>query len=80
VFPVGISLRDPRSQKRDLGHPSISPFDFAEGTRFVTSLPTHLSESATRDDKGKGDFSLKSGFWTKDPTGARLIRTPCLSF
>jgi hypothetical protein len=25
VFPVGIGLRDPRSQKRDLGHPSISP-------------------------------------------------------
>jgi hypothetical protein len=23
VFPVGIGLRDPRSQKRDLGHPSI---------------------------------------------------------
>jgi hypothetical protein len=30
VFPVGIGLRDPRSQKRDLGHPSISPFDVAE--------------------------------------------------
>jgi hypothetical protein len=28
VFPVGIGLRDPRSQKRDLGHPSISPFSF----------------------------------------------------
>jgi hypothetical protein len=25
VFPVGIGLRDPRSQKRDLGHPSVSP-------------------------------------------------------
>jgi hypothetical protein len=25
VFPVGIGLRNPRSQKRDLGHPSISP-------------------------------------------------------
>jgi hypothetical protein len=25
---VGIGLRDPRSQKRDLGHPSVSPFDF----------------------------------------------------
>jgi hypothetical protein len=31
VFPVGIGLRDPRSQKRDLGHPSTSPFDIAEG-------------------------------------------------
>jgi hypothetical protein len=32
VFPVGIGLRDPRSQTRDLGHPSISPFDVAEGS------------------------------------------------
>jgi hypothetical protein len=30
VLPVGIDLRDPRSQKRDLGHPSVSPFDIAE--------------------------------------------------
>jgi hypothetical protein len=51
VFPVGIGLRDPRSQKRDLGHPSISPFDIAEGTCFVISLPTRLGESAARDDK-----------------------------
>jgi hypothetical protein len=51
VFPVGIGLRDPRSQKRDLGHPSVSPFDIAEGTSFVISLPTRLSESAARDDK-----------------------------
>src|ERR1700730_8580421 len=28
--PAGIGLRDPRSQKRDLGHPSISPFNVAE--------------------------------------------------
>jgi hypothetical protein len=56
VFPVGIGLRDPRSQKRDLGHPSISPFDIAEGTSFVISLPTRLSESAApRDDKGRVD-------------------------
>ena len=51
MFPVGIGLRDPRSQKRDLGHPSVSPFDIAEGTSFVISLPTRLSESAARDDK-----------------------------
>ena len=37
MLPVGIGLRDPRSQKRDLGHPSISPFDIAEGTSFVIS-------------------------------------------
>jgi hypothetical protein len=60
VFPVGIGLRDPRSQKRDLGHPSISPFDIAEDTSFVISLPTRLSELAApaarrdrRDEKGK---------------------------
>jgi hypothetical protein len=28
-------LRDPRSQKRDLGHPSVSPSDIAEGTIFA---------------------------------------------
>jgi hypothetical protein len=55
VFPVEIGLRDPRSQKRDLGHPSVSPFDTAEGTSFVISLPTLLSESAApRDDKEEG--------------------------
>jgi hypothetical protein len=59
VFPVGIGLRDPRSQKRDLGHPSISPFDIAEGTSFVISLPTRFSESAARDDKGEGDISME---------------------
>jgi hypothetical protein len=46
VFPVGIGLRDPRSQKRDLGHPSVSPFNIAEGKSIVISLPTQLSESA----------------------------------
>jgi hypothetical protein len=48
---VGIGLRDPRSQKRDLGHPSVSPFDIADGTRFVVSLPTRLSEAPARDDR-----------------------------
>jgi hypothetical protein len=56
VFPVGIGLRDPRSQKRDLGHPSVSPFDIAEGTSFVISLPTRFSGSAARDDKGRVVF------------------------
>jgi transglutaminase-like putative cysteine protease len=49
VFPVGVGLRDPRSQKRDLGHPSISPFDMAEGTSFV------LSESAARGERSCWD-------------------------
>jgi hypothetical protein len=35
VFPVGIGLRDPRSQKRDLGHPSVLPFDIGVTTSFV---------------------------------------------
>jgi hypothetical protein len=60
LFPVGIGLRDPRSQKRDLGHPSVSPFDFAEGTIFVISLPTRFSESAARDDKGMGGLGERS--------------------
>jgi len=57
---VEIGLRDPRSQKRDLGHPSISPFAIAEGTSFVISLPTRLSESAARDDK-KGTVVARKG-------------------
>ncbi len=70
MFPGGIGprragtgLRDPRSQRRDLGHPSISPFDIAEGTSFVISLPTRFSESAaptarstaSRDRRGRRD-------------------------
>ena len=58
MFPGGVGLRDPRSQKRDLGHPSISPFDIAEGTSFVISLPTRLNESAAWDDKGEGRVSI----------------------
>jgi hypothetical protein len=57
---VGIGLRDPRSQKRDLGHPSVSPFDIADGTRFVVSLPTRLSESAAQDDKRESNASTES--------------------
>ena len=64
MFPVGIGLRDPRSQKRDLGHPSISPFDIAEGTSFVISLPTRPSESAARDDKTKF-AALRCTQWSK---------------
>ena len=33
MFPVGIGLRDPRSQKRDLGHPSMFP-DAAHATEL----------------------------------------------
>jgi hypothetical protein len=60
---VGIGLRDPRSQRRDLGHPSISPFAIAEGTSFVIALPTRLSESAARDDKGEGFGYMESSDW-----------------
>jgi hypothetical protein len=35
VFPVGIGLRDPRSQKRDLGHPSIFLFRLASASRLL---------------------------------------------
>jgi hypothetical protein len=31
VFPVGIGLRDPRSQKRDLGHPSVFTLRYCRG-------------------------------------------------
>jgi hypothetical protein len=69
VFPLGIGLRDPRSQKRDLGHPSISPFDIAEGTRFVVSLPTRLSESAAPNQQTKSVVShlprSTASLWTQ---------------
>jgi hypothetical protein len=85
VFPVEIGLRDPRSQKRDLGHPSISPFDIAEGTSFVISLPTRLSESAARDDKGEGCVHMEGGGWTRGDENAfcpvtALHATVSLSF
>jgi hypothetical protein len=48
VFPGGIGLRDPRSQKRDLGHPSISPFNIAEGTSFV--IPRICFSRAERNE------------------------------
>jgi hypothetical protein len=43
VFPVGIGLRDPRSQKRDLG----APFDFTlrccRGNKLCHFSPDSLS-------------------------------------
>jgi hypothetical protein len=38
VFPVGIGLRDPRSQKRDLGHPSIRSLRYWGILRFAPSI------------------------------------------
>jgi hypothetical protein len=60
ALPFGIGCWDPRSQTRDLGHPSISPFDIAEGTSFVISLPTRLSESASdpRSQTGRNQGGL----------------------
>jgi hypothetical protein len=45
AFPVGIGLRDPRSQKRDLGHPSVLPFGFSLGftLRFQHSVSASVS-------------------------------------
>jgi hypothetical protein len=65
VFPVGIGLRDPRSQKRDLGHPSISPSILQKAQALSFSLPTRLSESAARDDKGEGCGAMESGGGTQ---------------
>jgi hypothetical protein len=48
-----------------------APFDFtlyiAEGTSFVISLPTHLSGSAARDDKGDGAVSIEIRYWVREP-------------
>jgi hypothetical protein len=49
---VGIGLRDPRSQKRDLGHLSVSPFDIAEGKSFVISLPMKGGERGQSSSEG----------------------------
>jgi hypothetical protein len=80
-FPVGIGLRDPRSQTRDPGHPSISPSDIAEGTSFNLSLPTRLSESATRDEKAVDflPFRCPPSRWM--PRGLHGIRrNPAISY
>jgi hypothetical protein len=58
VFPVGIGLRDPKSQKRDLGHPSISPFDIASTLRYCRErMVCHFTESGARDDEGEGNIT-----------------------
>jgi hypothetical protein len=58
VFPVGIGLRDPRSQKRDptarrgrLGHPSVSPFDIAEDKGAVRLVRDRFNASTLRRKK-----------------------------
>jgi hypothetical protein len=58
VFPVGIGLRDPRSQKRDLGHPSIHRFDNWRGHRLRGTL--HL---ASGSDGCSRDHSERVTFW-----------------
>ena len=61
MFPVGIGLRDPRSQKRDLGtlrfHPSM--LQRVQALSFLSRLA--LSESAARDDKGEVGVSMRIG-------------------
>jgi hypothetical protein len=64
MFPVGIGLRDPRSQKRDLGHPSISRFDIAEGTSFVISLRL-ASASRLLGMTRRARRFVESGCWTE---------------
>jgi len=53
--PLGISCKDPRSQKRDLGHPSVC----TDGS-WVIPVPTRPRE-APRDDKGEGSASRSCG-------------------
>jgi hypothetical protein len=46
-----------------------APFDFTlqycRGHKLVIALPTRFSESAARDDKGKGLGSIESGCWAE---------------
>ena len=89
MFPVGIGLRDPRSQKRDLGHPSMFA-DAAHATelsalgrpvehrrfRMVDSKVHFLSRYATNYFKS-GSISCQSergGSW-----GLCLCRPDTLS-
>ncbi len=70
MFPVGIGLRDPRSQKRDLG----APFDFTleccrvQALSFLSRLA--LSESAAQDEKGEIGVSMRIGAGGRGPVGA----------
>jgi hypothetical protein len=58
-FLLGIGCWGPRSQKRDLGHPSIVD-DAANG---VIAPLTRFSESAARDDKEKVAYPAHVCFW-----------------
>jgi hypothetical protein len=51
---VGIGLRDPRSQKRDLGHPSISPFECCRGFKLCRFSPDSLSASRAAPTARRG--------------------------
>jgi hypothetical protein len=54
-FHYGIGCTDPRSQKRDLGHPSISPFDVAGSASFFISAPKPKASSVDAEKKRSGD-------------------------
>jgi hypothetical protein len=67
VFPVGIGLRDPRSQTRDptarrgrLGHPSVSPFDIAGDKGAVRLVRDRFNASILRRTKERVR-SMESG-------------------
>src|ERR1700730_5296838 len=45
------------------GRPS-GPYIYGDLCRVI-SLPTRLSESAARDDKGESDASIESGCWMR---------------
>jgi hypothetical protein len=65
VVPVGIGLRDPRSQKRDLGHPSVSPS--RDAFRLVKAA-MHLFAGGAAIPVGallmaKRRMSVSSGNW-----------------
>jgi hypothetical protein len=59
VFPVGIGLRDPRSQTRDLGHPSVChrqqvqlrTRSSQERVRFPASIDSQAGNFAARIDE-----------------------------
>src|SRR5580704_10937216 len=62
VFSFGIGCRDPRSQTRDLGHPSVATFGFVfAGRWFVIPPPSGRSLHLGVAEIGVGDGLCECG-------------------
>jgi hypothetical protein len=79
VFPVGIGLRDPRSQKRDLGHPSVHPsiLQRAQALSFLSRLASasRLFGMTRGEDRYQSTFTPN---WTCRAVVAVLLIAPAV--